>query len=73
MTDNNASVDIRVSGFWRCLHHRAYFDAQLVFSIVLQPPIDLPPWLILSVDMRLRSVVLMRNEFVKLNMAALPL
>ena len=73
VTDNNASVDIRVSSFWRYLHHSAYIDAQLVFSIFLQPPIDLPPWLILSVDMRLRSVVLMRNEFVKLSMAALPL
>jgi len=25
--DDNARVDIRASGFWRCLHHHTFFDA----------------------------------------------
>jgi len=43
--------------YWRCLHHRTFFNVRF-FKIPLQPPIDLPAWLLFSADMKLRSVVL---------------
>ena len=30
--DDNARVDIRASGFWRCLHHRTFFDVRIFNS-----------------------------------------
>jgi len=30
--DDNARVDIRASGFWRCLYHRTFFDACILNS-----------------------------------------
>jgi len=30
--DDDARVDIRASGFWRCLHHHTFFDVR-VFSL----------------------------------------
>ena len=30
--DDNARVDIRASGFWRCLHHRTFFDVHVFNS-----------------------------------------
>ena len=44
-----------------------------VFSILVQPPLVLPPWLQLSIDVRLISVMLTQDECMKLSVAALPL
>jgi len=30
--EDDARVDIRVSGFWRCLHHHTFFDARVFNS-----------------------------------------
>ena len=30
--DDNARADIRASGFWRCLHHRTFFDVRIFNS-----------------------------------------
>ena len=27
--DDDARVDIRASGFWRCLHHHTFFDVRV--------------------------------------------
>jgi len=32
VTDDNARVDIRASGFWRCLHHHTFFDVRVFNS-----------------------------------------
>ena len=32
VTNDNARVDIRASGFWRCLHHRTFFDIRVFNS-----------------------------------------
>jgi len=32
VTDDNARVDIRASNFWRCLHHRTFFDVRIFNS-----------------------------------------
>ena len=63
VTDDNARVDIKASGFWRCLCHCTYFDVCVQFF--LQPLIGLPPWLL---DVRVRSI-----ECEKRSMVAVPL
>ena len=63
VTDDDARMDIRASGFWRYLHHHTYFNDRVVNSFAASN------WsatlAALSVDMRLRSVVLTRNECMK--------
>jgi len=69
--DDDARVDIRASGFWRCLHRHIPF-LMSGFSTALQPLIVLLHWLLFFESMNWRNVVLMRSVFGRWNMEVLP-
>ena len=68
--DDDAQVDIRASGFGGV--YTTTPSSMSVFLTVLQPPIVLPPLLLLFVSMRLKSATPMRNVCVRWSMAVSP-
>ena len=65
VVEDDARVDIRAPGFWRCSHHKTFLT--YVFSTVLIAP---QPLLQLFIGMRVRSTMPMRSVFANLSIVA---